>query len=61
MGVHIRELLIRAEWKTSRGPGSLLSGTWVGQTLKQKKEMKRIKETIGGDKETQAIIKVGEG
>ncbi len=47
MGVHIRESLIRAEWKTSRGPGSLLSGDlgWTGSGAEERGE--KCQETIG--------------
>lgn len=46
MGVHIRELLIRAEWKTSRVPGRLGLEN-IKKNLFFKKERK---------KESQAII-----
>lgn len=46
MGVHIREPLIRAEWKTSRGRESLLSGDlgWTGLGVEGRND--KYQETI---------------
>lgn len=56
MGVHIREPLIRAEWKTSRGPGSLFSRD-LGWTAKGSRGKKNEKyQEREGEKETQAKI-----
>ena len=51
MGVHIRDPLIRAEWKTSRVPGRKLAQLGRGLGGSFREGMKRIKKQLGWKEE----------
>lgn len=55
MGVHIRESLIRAHWKTSRTRKSAQPGLGLDR-LGSRGKMKNIKKQLCKKEETQAII-----